>query len=405
MKKYCKQDYIVKVGNPPSKQASVLTAKGGHKPSKDDRVKFSYTDEPPTNIKPKKSRKLKAIIFGESNHEENLDEGLGDLLTAFVRGLGFKGGVYGQFADFVDPKIGQINKIKIERILRTPLTIAEKYLINQDLMSEDEIREYRRLSTIFNVYGHTATSPEELPPELLPGAYNQLKDMESKLYDIGGLEDKYESAIAHAEEALGLPPGSGRFDSEVGRYGRYGGYTRYGSRRYPTGYSRPEKTSLRKEKDIEDEEEDYKLSPEEIEAATKQKLLIVLESYIGSNGMLHQANAFLDALIPYINSTYPAKTKLQSDLTRRQSSIRGYIKELNKIQNQAESLKASDLKGKLNAYLGRVRPAMSRMRDLQDTTRETYGDEPGFPKEILNLPFVWTNPRTGAELTGEEKVD
>ena len=68
-------------------------------------------------------------------------------------------------------------------------------------------------------------------------------------------------------------------------------------------------------------------------------------------------------------------------------------------------MKASDLKGKLNAYLGRVRPAMSRMRDLQDTTRETYGDEPGFPKEILSIPFVWTNPKTGAELTGEEKVD
>jgi hypothetical protein len=406
MKKPCKQDYIIKVGNPPPKQSSVLTAKGGHKPAKDDRVKFSYTDEPPADTK-RKPKKLKAIIFGESNYEENLDEGLGDLLTAFVRGLGFKGGVYGKFADFVDPKLGQENTIKIERILRTPLTIAEKYLINKDLMDEKEIREYRKLVTIYKVYGSKAQGPEEISAELRPGAYEQLKDIESRLYDIGGLEDKYESAIAYAEEALGLPPGSGRFDSGVGSYGRYGGYTRYGSRRYPTGYTRPEKSISRREKDTkeEEEEEEYKLSPEEKEAATKQKLLIVLESYIGSNGMLHQADTFLDKLIPYINSTYPAKTKLQSDLTRRQSSIRAYIKELNKIQKQAGAMKASDLKGKLNAYLGRVRPAMSRMRDLQDTTRETYGDEPGFPKEILSIPFVWTNPKTGAELTGEEKVD
>ncbi|NBW58469.1 hypothetical protein EBR43_11995, partial [bacterium] len=125
MKKDCKQDYIIKVGNPPPKQSSVLTAKGGHKPAKDDRVKFSYTDEPPADTK-RKPKKLKAIIFGESNHEDNLNEGLGDLLTAFVRGLGFKGGVYGKFADFVDPKLGQENTIKIERILRTPLTIETR---------------------------------------------------------------------------------------------------------------------------------------------------------------------------------------------------------------------------------------------------------------------------------------
>jgi len=114
---------------------------------------------------------------------------------------------------------------------------------------------------------------------------------------------------------------------------------------------------------------------------------------------------FLDKLIPFISSTYPSKTKLQSDLTRRQSSIRGYIKDLKDIQTEARGMKASALKGKINAYLGRVRPAMSRMRDLQDTARENYGEEPGFPREILSIPFVWTNPRTGIELTGEEKVD
>lgn len=399
MKKKRSQDYIIKVGNPPPKQSAKLTKHGGHKPAKDDRVKYSYSDQPPVDVKRKK-HKLRAIIFGEATHEENLNEGLADLWTAFVRGLGYRGGVYGKFADFVDPKLGQVNTIRIERILRTPLTIAEKFLINKDLMSEDEIREYRRLSTIYNIYGHKATNPEELPPDLLPGAYNQLKDMESILYDIGGLEDKYESAISYAEEELGLPPGSGRFDSEVGRYGRYGGYTRYGSRRYPTGYSKSETRPTRPEKDTEE----YSVSPEEKEELAKQKLLTVLESYIGKNGMLHQANEFLTKLISFISSKYPSKTKLQSDLTRRQSSINRYIDSLNKLQAKTGTMKSAELKNKLNASLLAIRPAMTRTRDLQEDVGDTYGADPGFPKEILNIPLIWTNPKTGDELSGEEMV-
>lgn len=404
MKKFRSEEALLIVGEPPPKHLSRLSKKGGHEPAEEDRIKNTYS----SNCPPKKKRqpKLKAIIFGESN----LDEGLADLWTAFKRGLGFEGGVYGKFARFIDPAVGERDAIRVEKILSRPLTIAEHYLIREKLMDEKEIREYRRLSTIYNVYAPQVEGPEELSPGLRAGAYEQIKHIEDTLFEPGGLEDKYGKAIAHAEEVLDLPEGSGRFDSEsagLGRFRRFGRYISPAKRRRPTigdidKYGKYKRS--REDSDIETERASgYKLSQEEKEASSKQKLINVLNSYIAKDGILKQSEEFLVGFIAFIQAKYPGQNKLLSDLNRRLISIRAYNTYLSDIK--VDSLDSNALRAKLNAYLQRVRPAISRMRDLQEKADANYGSDQGFPSSILNIPFTWINPETGVELTGEEKVD
>jgi hypothetical protein len=393
MKKDSKQDYIIKVGNPPPKQSSVLTAKGGHKPAKDDRVKFSYTDEPPA--KPKKHTKLKSIIFGESMYEDNLDEfvnvvDFGKALASTLFGVGFDS--LGDFSKHVDLRLATKDIERVNEILKKKLTLAEKYLIENNLMSEASIREYRRLITLYTVFSDKTETSKILSPELRPGAFEALQVIAEKLFGQNGLDQKYLELIDQAEEELNLPSGEGRFEPYLRTY-------RFSRAYSPSRYGRRRKTSVSSRDDKAPQRGTVTITPEEKEAARKERLLTVLDSYVGKNGMLFQVQEFLEKLIDFVP---PTEAGLKSDYNRRLNSVNLYIDELEDIDRDLDT---NELRAILNKSLSKIRPAMTRARILKRYVKDKYSSDPGFPKEILNIPFIWTNPETGAKLTGEEKVD
>lgn len=396
MKNFKTEEALLTVGEPPPKERSVLSKKGGHAPSKDDRVKHTYT---PDTSPPKEKKKRKPIIFGEANLDEGIFRDVKDVIASLFSSFGQYG--LGDFAKFVDPSLGREKTTYAREILKTPLTKAEKHAIQKDYITLAEIRKFRKLSSIYNIFSPGVKSSKLIPPDLLPGAFEQLLKIEQELYSPDGLDDKYQDAVEKAEDDLNLPLGSGRFDAERAGLGRFKYFGRYATRRR----KRKElDLDLEKEidKDLLDSEPTRELSKEEKEVLKKERLVNVLQSFISRDGILKQAEEFLVLLLDFMSRRYPSESKMHSDLNRRLTSIRGYYKYL--VGINPETLDFTQLKSKMDSYLQRVRPAMSRMRDLQEKIGETYGNETDFPVDILNISFTWVNPETGVEVTGEEKI-
>lgn len=394
MKKDCKQDYVIKVGNPPPKQSARLTMVGGHKPAKDDRVKYSYTDQPPE--KKPKHKKLKAIIFGESTSEE-LDEGFfGNVLDAAKMLFGVSGGTLGEFSKHVDSKLAQKDIYKVKEILLKKLTEAEKLAIKNNQMSLDEIREYRRLITIYTIFGDKAETSKYISPELRPGAFEALQAIANKLFSSGGLEQRYSQAIDDAEEQLGMLQGEGRFEPYLRTYRRYSSYTPSMFRRRRTG--RGEESSTERGGGRKPSVNLPGRTEAEKEAANKSRLITVLNSYILDNGLLFQAEQFLEGLVNL--TTEPGKV---TDYNRRLESTRRYIEELKGIEERVDTYDSRKLRAVLHRSLGKIRPAISRTRALKAQIKSAYSSDSRY-QNILRIPLVWIDPETGKKFSEDSDV-
>lgn len=413
MKKFRSEEALLTVKEPPPKHLSQLSKKGGHEPATDDRVKNTYT---PDICPPKKKRptKLKAILFSESesileeNEPINLDENIFQDIKDFGKAIASTFGYVGldSFSDFVDPILGQQKTTEVKQLLKKPLTIAEKYAINKKLLDRSSIMKYRQLSATYNVFSSGVRTPNDIPPELRPGAYEQLLKIEQELYAPDGLEDKYEEAISTAEEQLNLPPGSGRFDAERAGLGRFKYFGRYG------GIGRRRRSGMDLEKEPRTSRGGrVKRTPEQLEMETRDELMIILNSYAAPDGLLGQSKQFLEELIGFLITIdpkdLPKKNEILADYRQRLNTATRYYNSSNTLLSgiSTSPISVTQLEQAVEAIQSPVSPFLTRMRKLKEKIRMEYGSLPGFPKDILNIPFTWTLPGTRQVLTGKETVD
>lgn len=162
--------------------------KGPHKPSNSKRVKNTYLDKP--GEKTDNAPKLAAMIFDES-----IDEGIGDYFRAFWKGL--SGETYGDLSSFVDPNIDPKSKVFL-KAMKEPLTIQEEWMVNNRVMSKDDIMKYREMKTFDMLY---SSDINNLAPHILPGAKEKLNYYKQVL---PAFKAKYDAGVDAAERALGI---------------------------------------------------------------------------------------------------------------------------------------------------------------------------------------------------------
>jgi|GEM_PF-3113114 len=181
-----------KNGKPTTDSANEKKLKTGpHKPSGSKRIQNTYIDDKPDHSENKPG--LKAVIFDEGI--ELIGEAVSDYLRAFWRGL--TGKTYGDLADFVDTNIDPKQKTLI-RAMNEPLTIEEQWMVNNSVMSEKEIMNYRYTKNFISLYQNDILTQA---PNILPGASDKLKQYR-EFFPF--LHHKYQQGVVAAQVALGL---------------------------------------------------------------------------------------------------------------------------------------------------------------------------------------------------------
>lgn len=378
MKKLKKEEALLSVGEPPPKHLSVLSKKGGHKPAEEDRIKNTYTPDCPPK---KKFRKLKAIIFGESEsilNENILDElnvgrFLGDLWTATKIGLGLSNSLLGDFANFVDTNLDRGKKLvlQLNLALNKPFTRAENYAIKNNLITSSEVSEYRRIRSILEIFGPSIRDVDDADPAIRPGAfkaYNKLREESQEL------RRKYAIAIRKAEKKLGIRTGYGRFQVRETGYGYYDEYSGY----------EDDLTSLSREEMDDEERGGSGTASRRSRRENKDRLVLILEKYISDDGLLNRAKKYLELLINYIQVSriveQSRKASITSDFNQRLRSINDYIDDLRQIDTSQDY---QNLRREMIRVLNPVGSAMTRMRQLKTRVETDYENDPSFPKTKL----------------------